>query len=265
MRSVDSTLLAAQPLLEVRGLVKRFGGLVATDHVDLSVRRGEIHALIGPNGAGKTTLIHQLSGALAPDAGTVRFGGEDITRLPVHLRVRRGLVRSYQITSIFRKLSVHDNLALAVQARQGTSFRFWSRASAEAGRYEEAAAIARRVGLEAVLAQGASALSHGQQRQLEVGLALATAPQLLLLDEPMAGMGPEESERMVALLQSLRGEVTMLLVEHDMDAVFRLADTISTLVFGKVVASGTPDWIRDHPEVRRAYLGDEFEAEGAST
>jgi len=264
MKAVDSTLLAAQPLLEVRGLVKRFGGLVATDHVDLTVRRGEIHALIGPNGAGKTTLIHQLSGALAPDAGHIRFDGADITRQPMHRRVRQGLVRSYQVTSIFRPLSVQDNLALAVQARQGTSFRFWARASAEAARYEEAAAIARRVGLDAMLVQPAGALSHGQQRQLEVGLALATAPRLLLLDEPMAGMGPEESERMVALLQSLRGEVTMLLVEHDMDAVFRLADTISTLVFGQVVASGAPDWIRAHPEVRRAYLGDEFDLEAAA-
>ena len=264
MRAVDDMLLAAQPLLEVRGLVKRFGGLVATDHVDLSVRRGEIHALIGPNGAGKTTLIHQLSGVLAPDAGQIRFNGGDIAGQPMHRRVRHGLVRSYQITSIFRTLTVQDNLALAVQARQGTSFRFWARASAEAARYDEAAAIAHRVGLQDALQQQAGALSHGQQRQLEVGLALATAPKLLLLDEPMAGMGPEESARMVALLQSLRGEVTMLLVEHDMDAVFRLADTISTLVFGKVVASGSPDWIRDHPEVRRAYLGDEFETGAAA-
>ncbi|MFD0669332.1 ABC transporter ATP-binding protein [Ramlibacter sp. MAHUQ-53] len=246
-------------LLEVRDLVKRFGGLAATDHASLSVREGEVHALIGPNGAGKTTLIHQLSGALAPDAGHIVFGGEDITRLPIHRRVRRGLARSYQITSVFGRLAVLDNLALAVQAREGASLRFWSRASREAARYDEAARVGERVGLGALLDRPAHALSHGEQRQLEVGLALATRPRLLLLDEPMAGMGPEESGRMVDLLLSLRGEATILLVEHDMDAVFRLADTISTLVSGQVVASGTPDWIRAHPEVRKAYLGDELE------
>ncbi len=247
-------------LLEVRGLVKRYGGLVATDHLDLTVRTGEIHALIGPNGAGKTTLIQQLSGALAPDAGTITFDGTDITPLTMHERVRRGLARSYQITSIFTRLPVLDNVALALQARSGGSLRFWAAARAEAGRYAQAAALLERVGLGARLAQPAGALSHGEQRQLEVGMALATGASLLLLDEPMAGMGPDESERMVALLQGLRGELTLLLVEHDMDAVFRLADTISVLVAGRIIASGPPDLIRADAEVRRAYLGDDIGA-----
>ena len=246
-------------LLQVQGLVKRFGGLVATDQAQLEVRTGEIHALIGPNGAGKTTLIQQLSGALAPDAGQIVFDGADITPLSMHARVHRGLARSYQITSIFQRLPVLDNLALALQARQGSSLRFWHAARAEAQRYAQAAAVAERVGLGEQLQLPAGALSHGQQRQLEVGIALATGAKLLLLDEPMAGMGAEESERMVALLHSLRGECTLLLVEHDMDAVFRLADTISVLVAGRVIASGAPDAIRANIEVRRAYLGDDFE------
>ena len=251
------------PLLQLESLVKRFGGLTATDHASLSVMPGEVHALIGPNGAGKTTLIHQISGALASDEGTLRFDGADITHMPMFERVLHGLVRSYQITSIFRRLSVLDNVALAVQARQGSSMRFWQRARDEHQRYAEAATVCERVGLGTRIHALAGALAHGEQRQLEVGLALATRPKLLLLDEPMAGMGPDESERMVQLLQSLRGEATILLVEHDMGAVFRLADRISTLVFGKVIASGTPDEIRNHPEVRRAYLGDE-EHEGAA-
>lgn len=246
-------------LLYVDGLVKRFGGLLATDQAELQVRAGEIHALIGPNGAGKTTLIQQLSGALASDAGRVLFDGADITRLAMHQRVRRGLARSYQITSIFPRLPVLDNVALAVQARAGSSFSFWRAARNERARYEEAAAVLARVGLGARLGWLAGALSHGEQRQLEVGIALATSPKLLLLDEPMAGMGAEESERMVELLHSLRGDTTLLLVEHDMDAVFRLADTISVLVAGRVIASGTPDETRSNAQVRRAYLGDDFE------
>jgi branched-chain amino acid transport system ATP-binding protein len=245
-------------LLQVRGLVKRYGGLVATDGVDLVVRAGEIHALIGPNGAGKTTLIQQLSGALAPDAGRIAFDGQDITALSMHERVHRGLARSYQITSIFPRLSARDNVALALQARSGGSLRWWAAARAEHERYAQAGAVLARVGLGARVQQLAGTLSHGEQRQLEVGIALATAPKLLLLDEPMAGMGPEESERMVALLRGLRGELTLLLVEHDMDAVFRLADSISVLVAGRVIASGTPAAIRAHPQVRRAYLGDEI-------
>ncbi|KRH99983.1 ABC transporter ATP-binding protein [Curvibacter sp. PAE-UM] len=249
-------------LLQVRGLLKRYGGLVATDYLDLSVRTGEIHALIGPNGAGKTTLIQQLSGALAPDAGAITFDGADITPLSMHERVHRGLARSYQITSIFQRLPVLDNVALALQARSGSSLRFWRAARAEQQRYAQAAAVLERVGLGQRLAQLAGALSHGEQRQLEVGIALATGAKLLLLDEPMAGMGPEESERMVALLLGLRGQLTLLLVEHDMDAVFRLADTISVLVAGRIIASGAPAAIRADAEVRRAYLGDEV-GEGA--
>ncbi len=187
----------------------------------------------------------------------MHFLGADVTHLPMHQRALRGLVRSYQITSIFKKLSVLDNIALAVQARSGSSMRFWRSARSETARYEQARAVAQRVGLGAQLHTVAGALSHGQQRQLELGLALGLAPQLLLLDEPMAGMGPDESENMVALLQGLRGECTILLVEHDMDAVFRLADRISTLVSGRVIASGTAQEIKDHPEVRQAYLGDD--------
>ena len=249
----------APALLRVDQLVKRFGGLAATDGVHLSVAAGDIHALIGPNGAGKTTLIQQLSGALAPTSGHIYLGDQDITRLPMHGRVRLGLVRSYQITSVFKRLSVQDNLALAVQARDGSSLRFWQPARRERARYEAAAAVAERVALSPQLDRLAGALSHGEQRQLEVGLALALQPRLLLLDEPMAGMGPDESERMVALLHSLRGETTVLLVEHDMDAVFRLADRISTLVAGRVIATGTPTEIRDNADVRRAYLGDDME------
>lgn len=244
-------------LLHVDRLVKRFGGFAATDHASLRVQPGALHALIGPNGAGKTTLIHQISGALKPDAGSVHFAGQDITVMPMHQRALRGLLRSYQITSIFKKLSVLDNIALAVQARSGSSMRFWTSARSESARYAEAAMVAERVGLGPQLSTLSGLLSHGQQRQLELGLVLAAKPQLLLLDEPMAGMGPDESESMVALLQSLRGDVTILLVEHDMDAVFRLADTISVLVSGQVIATGSAQDIKDNPEVRRAYLGDD--------
>ncbi len=247
-------------LLHVDGLVKKFGGLVATDHAQLEVLGGEIHALIGPNGAGKTTLIHLISGALAPNAGRIHFDGMDVTHMPMPARVSHGLARSFQITSIFARLSVLDNIALAVQAHAGHSLNFWTPARRDAERYADAAEVVERVGLAAQLHRLAGDLSHGEQRQLEVGLALATRPKLLLLDEPMAGMGPEESERMVSLLQSLRGETTVLLVEHDMNAVFRLADRISVLVYGCVIACGTPDEIRAHPEVRLAYLGDDEDA-----
>ena len=246
-------------LLQVDGLVKRFGGLLATDHAELNVLAGEIHALIGPNGAGKTTLIHLISGALSPTAGRVLFDGIDITHMAMPARVAHGLARSYQITSIFPRLSVHDNVALAVQAHAGNSLNFWRPARRDTERYAWAAEVVARVGLGERLQRIAGALSHGEQRQLEVGLGLATRPKLLLLDEPMAGMGPDESERMIELLQSLRGEASLLLVEHDMDAVFRLADRISTLVYGRVIACGTPDEIRAHPEVRAAYLGDDLE------
>ena len=195
------------------------------------------------------------------DAGRIVFDGHDVTQLPLHQRARQGLVRSYQITSVFPHLSVQDNLALAIQAgpseAMGTSFNFWQVARSDPTRYARAAEVAERVGLQDRLMQTAGALSHGEQRQLEVGLALATSPKLMLLDEPMAGMGPDESERMVQLLQSLRGHTTLLLVEHDMDAVFRLADTISVLVSGQVIACGTAEQIKNDATVKRAYLGDE--------
>jgi branched-chain amino acid transport system ATP-binding protein len=244
-----------EPLLEARGLVKRFGGVLANDHVDLSVRPGEIHAVIGPNGAGKTTLVAQLAGELAPDEGTIRFAGADVTRLPVHLRAARGLARSFQVTSIFAAVTVLDNVALAVQAHAGSSFRFWRPARTDPALRDPARAALREVGLAARADVVAQHLSHGEQRQLEIAMALATRPRMLLLDEPMAGMGREESARMVALLRQLRGAQTLLLVEHDMDAVFALADRISVLVYGRLIATGTPEDIRAHPEVAQAYLG----------
>ncbi len=247
----------ADTLLGIAGLVKRFGGLTATDQVSLEIERGEVHALIGPNGAGKTTLIAQLSGSLASDAGSLAFDKTDITRMPQHERVREGLARSYQITSIFGKFSVLDNLALAVQARSGSSMSFWRSLAAETALFDEAHALAERVGLAGREAVIAGNLAHGEQRQLEVGLALATRPKLLLLDEPMAGMGPEESALMMELVEKVRADVTVLLVEHDMDAVFRLADRISVMVNGRLIATGAPEEIRVNADVRKAYLGDE--------
>ncbi|HXD99568.1 MAG TPA: ABC transporter ATP-binding protein [Candidatus Acidoferrum sp.] len=250
----------AEPLLSVRGLRKRFGGLVATDGVDLDVAEGETLAVIGPNGAGKTTLIGQLSGVLRPDAGTIRFAGAEVTTLSAAARSHRGLARSFQITSIFRDFSALDNVALAVQAHAGHSFRFWRAARAEATLREPARAILAQVGLGPRADVIAGTLAHGEQRQLEIAMALATRPRLLLLDEPVAGMGPDESQRMVQLLRALRGRHTMVLVEHDMDVVFALADRISVLVYGRVIASGAPDAIRTNAEVRRAYLGEEVPA-----
>lgn len=247
-------------LLRVEHLVKRFGALAATDDASFEVRHGEVHALIGPNGAGKTTLIHQISGALAPDAGRILFEEQDLTRMDMPQRVREGLVRSYQITSIFRRFTVLDNLALAVQARRPGRPSWFRSAIADEAVWAEAEALLAQIGLAGQGGRVAGTLGHGEQRQLEVGLALAARPRLLLLDEPMAGMGPDESERMVALLQSLRQNLTLLLVEHDMDAVFRLADRISTLVNGRVIATGAPQEIREHADVKRAYLGDELEA-----
>ena len=245
-------------LLRLHGLVKRFGGLAATDGVDWSVAQGEVHALIGPNGAGKTTLVHLISGALSPDAGEIRFSGNDVTGSSMHERVRRGLVRSYQVTSIFRRLSALDNAMLAVQAGRGSSLRFWSPVRADAEIARAARALLARVGLDERVGVTAGALAHGEQRKLEVALALAVRPKLLLLDEPMAGMGPEESQRMVELIQRLAHEVTIVLVEHDMDAVFKLAHRISVLVSGRMIASGMPEEIRNDAQVRRAYLGEEL-------
>jgi branched-chain amino acid transport system ATP-binding protein len=247
-------------VLSLRSLSKRFGGVVAVDGVTLDVAAGEVHALIGPNGAGKTTLIHQISGSLPVDSGEILFLDREITRLPAHQRVAAGLARSYQITSIFRRFSVLDNLALAVQARRGSSFSFWRPVAGESALFEEARKIASHVNLTQKVDSVASTLSHGEQRALEVGLALATRPKLVLLDEPMAGMGPEESNRMIGLIGRIRAEVAVLLVEHDMDAVFRLADRISVMVNGRLIATGFPEQIRMDAEVRKAYLGDELAA-----
>jgi len=247
-------------MLELRGVSKRFGGVVATDDVTLDVARGEVHALIGPNGAGKTTLIGQISGVLPTEQGRIVFNGVDVTRLKTHARVRAGLARSYQITSIFRRFSVLDNLALAVQARSGSSFSLWRPLHAESGLFDEARALAAQIGLAERTSEVAGRLAHGEQRALEVGLALATRPQLVLLDEPMAGMGPQESSRMISLIETVRERVAVLLVEHDMDAVFRLANRISVLVSGRLIASGAPQAIRIDPAVRKAYLGEELAA-----
>ena len=247
-------------MLELRGITKRFGGLVATDDVTLEIAKGEVHALIGPNGAGKTTLVAQISGVLPIDMGRIVFNGEDITQLTTHARVAAGLARSYQITSIFRRFTVLENLALAVQARSGSSFSFWRPVSAERAMFDEAAAIAHEIGLGDRLQVMSSRLAHGEQRALEVGLALATNPQLVLLDEPMAGMGPQESKAMISLVEKVRERVTVLLVEHDMDAVFRLANRISVLVNGRIIATGAPAQIRADPAVRKAYLGEELAA-----
>jgi branched-chain amino acid transport system ATP-binding protein len=247
-------------MLELRSVTKRFGGVVATDDVALEVAQGEVHALIGPNGAGKTTLIGQISGSLRTDVGTIRFMEKEVTALRQHERVGLGLARSYQITSIFKRFTVLENLALAVQARSGSSFSFWRPVAAEAALFDEARMVSREIGLAERLEITAGNLAHGEQRALEVGLALATRPRLVLLDEPMAGMGPEESVRMIALIERIRAGVTVLLVEHDMDAVFRLADRITVLVNGRVIASGRPAEIRADKDVRRAYLGDELAA-----
>ena len=244
------------PLLHVEGLVKRFGAVTACDGLSIDVRPGEIHALIGPNGAGKTTAIAQLSGEMRPDAGTVRLDGRDITRLPPDARARAGLARSFQITALFGGFTALDNVALAVQAHAGHSFRFWRPARTDPDLREPARAALDAIGLGARAGIRAASLSHGEQRQLEIAMALATRPKLLLLDEPMAGMGPEESVRMVQILAALKGKLAILLVEHDMDAVFALADRITVLVAGQAIASGKPDAIRADAGVRAAYLGE---------
>jgi branched-chain amino acid transport system ATP-binding protein len=247
----------SEPLLQIDRLSKRFGGVVASDDVVLDVAAGELHAIIGPNGAGKTTLIGQLTGEIAPNAGRIVLGGQDITALPAWRRSAMGLARSFQITSLFLNFTAQDNVALAVQAHAGHSFRFWRNARAENELRAPARAALARVGLAARADQVVANLSHGEHRQLEIAMALATGPRMLLLDEPMAGMGPEESARMVALLRELKQDLTILLVEHDMEAVFALADRISVLVYGRVIATGTPEAIRANEEVRQAYLGDD--------
>jgi branched-chain amino acid transport system ATP-binding protein len=249
----------AEPVLRIENLSKNFGGLRVTDDVTLDVLPGELHAVIGPNGAGKTTLINQISGLLAPDAGRIVFAGEDVTRLAVERRAQRGLARSFQITSILPRFSVLENVALAVQARSGTSFRFVGDAADEDELNAPAVAALKQVGLGERASLPAGELSHGEKRALELAIALAMEPKLLLLDEPMAGTGHDESERLVAVLRSLKGRFPMVLVEHDMTAVFALADRISVLIYGRILASGRPEQVRADPEVVKAYLGEEME------
>ncbi|HUG79776.1 MAG TPA: ABC transporter ATP-binding protein [Burkholderiales bacterium] len=246
-----------EPLLDVSDLRKSFGALRACDGISFDVAPGETHAVIGPNGAGKTTFIGQLAGNLRPDSGRILFAGENITALPAPKRARKGLARSFQITSVYLEFTALQNVALAIQAHAGHSFRFWRDARRDPALVDPARKVLEEVGLGARTDVLAANLAHGEQRQLEVAMALATRPRLLLLDEPMAGMGAEESQRMIALLSSLKGRQTIILVEHDMDAVFRLADRISVLVYGRVIATGAPAAVRANPEVRAAYLGEE--------
>jgi branched-chain amino acid transport system ATP-binding protein len=249
----------AEPVLQVEALHKNFGGLTVTDAVTLDVMPGEFHAVIGPNGAGKTTLINQISGLLTPDDGRILFAGRDITRLPAHARATLGLARSFQITSILPGFSALENVALAVQSRAGSSFRFLGRAAGEEALNAPARAALAEVGLAQSADVPAAHLSHGEKRALELAIALAMQPKLLLLDEPMAGTGREETARLVAVLRSLKGRFPVVLVEHDMTAVFALADRISVLIYGRVLASGPPDEVRADPRVVAAYLGDEME------
>ena len=246
-----------RPILELKGLRKAFGALVVTDDVTLDIGPSEFHAVIGPNGAGKTTLIGEITGELSIDAGSVTFAGEDISHLPVHARALRGLTRSFQITQVLPGFTVLDNVAIAVQAHSGSSFRFFRPVAAERALNDKAFAALEQVGLAPRAASDAASLSHGEKRQLELAMALASEPKLLLLDEPMAGMGREETEGMVEVLLKLKGRYPIVLVEHDMHAVFRLADRISVLVYGRLIASGTPDSVRANPAVREAYLGAE--------
>ncbi len=247
----------ADALLRIAGLRKSYGALAVTDDVSLDIASGELHAIIGPNGAGKTTLLHQIAGSVLPDAGQILFDGHDITHMAVADRVRRGLARSFQITSILAGFSVLENVALAVQARSGSSYRFWGDAAAEPELNTPAMGVLASVGLAHRAGLRAGLLSHGEKRQLEIAIALATAPKLLVLDEPLAGVGREESAAIIRLLQTLRTGLTIVLIEHDMDAVFALADRISVLVYGRVIATGTPQQVRADAAVRSAYLGDE--------
>lgn len=242
-------------LFSATGLVKQFRGLRATDQVSLDVAAGEVHALIGPNGAGKSTLVNLISGMIPADAGRIVLDGVDLAGLSAHQRVRAGLSRCFQVTNLFREASVRDNLRLAVQSHLGSSFGLWGRRDAEDEINGRAEALAAQVGLASALDRVAGSLPHGAQRQLDIALALAARPRLLLLDEPMAGMGPDESVRVVELIQGLRQHMAILLIEHDMDAVFKLADRISVLVYGRVLASGGVDAIRTNPEVQAVYLG----------
>jgi branched-chain amino acid transport system ATP-binding protein len=246
----------ASPLLHLSALNKSFGALKVTDAVTLDIAAGSCHAIIGPNGAGKTTLIHQISGALTPDSGTISFLGQDISRLSMPRRALAGLVRSFQITSILPEFSVLENVALAVQSRSGSSFRFFKTASRQISLNDQAHSALATVGLDGRAGLQAGLLSHGEKRQLELAIALALEPKLLLLDEPMAGAGPEETRLLVDTLRDLKTRTTIVLVEHDMHAVFALADRISVLVAGRIIATDTPQAIRANPDVRLAYLGE---------
>ncbi|HLT02717.1 MAG TPA: ABC transporter ATP-binding protein [Geminicoccaceae bacterium] len=246
----------ADPLLRTENLSKSFGGVIATDNLNLAVTDGEAHAVIGPNGAGKTTLIAQLAGELAPSAGRIWFDGRDVTDLPAHARVHIGIARSFQITSLLPSFTVAENVQVALRSRRGHSFVFLRDAAADPELADEVHALLELVGLTGRAEARARELAHGEQRQLELAMALASAPRLLLLDEPMAGIGHAEAPGMIELLLRIKESCAMLLIEHDMDAVFRIADRITVLVGGRAIASGPPDAIRDDPEVRRAYLGD---------
>ena len=250
----------AEALLQIEDLSKRFGGVIASDEITLDIAAGELHAIIGPNGAGKTTLIGELTGEVEPDTGSIRFAGLDITPLPTFRRSALGLARSFQITSLFPDFTALGNVALAVQAHAGHSFHFWRDARRDPELREPARAALARVGLADKADAIVSKLSHGEQRQLEIAMALATKPRMLLLDEPMAGLGPNESARMVKTLRELKRELTILLIEHDMEAVFALADRITVLVYGRVIATGAPEAIRANAEVQQAYLGENEQA-----
>ena len=244
------------PMLRLENLTKSFGALKVTDGISLDILAGETHAVIGPNGAGKTTLIHQISGALAPDAGRIVFDGRDVTHLPMPARAHLGLARSFQITHVLPRFTALENVALAVQARSGSSFRFWQPAGREEALNAAALESLKTVALTARAHTLAGSLSHGEKRRLEIAIALAQAPKLLLLDEPMAGAGAEETHRLVATLKDLKRHFTIVLVEHDMQAVFALADRISVLVEGRIIATGDPQAVRANPAVRTAYLGE---------
>jgi branched-chain amino acid transport system ATP-binding protein len=246
-----------ETLLKVEGLSKRFGGVIATDNVTLDIPEGELHAIIGPNGAGKTTLIGQLAGEIAPDTGRIILASTDITALPVWRRSLMGLARSFQITSLLPDFTALDNVALAAQAHAGHSFHFWKDARREQELRQAGRAALERVGLLDRADIRVARLSHGENRQVEIAMALATTPRLLLLDEPMAGLGPTESARMLALLRELKRQYTIVLIEHDMEAVFALSDRVSVLVYGRVIATGTPEAIRTNAQVRQAYLGED--------
>jgi len=249
--------MTVQDLLVVEKLVKRYDGLLATDELSLTVCEGELHAIIGPNGAGKTTLIKQLTGEIQSDSGSVKFAGRNLKRISEAHRSHAGLARSFQITSLFQNFSVLENVRLAVQAHSGHSFRFWQKVTENKNLTDPALDILRDMDLLDRANTIVSNLSHGEQRQLEIAVALATKPKMLLLDEPMAGMSGEDSERLVEKLAALKTHYTILLIEHDMDAVFSLADRITVLVYGQAIATGTPDEIRNNEAVQQAYLGEE--------